>query len=313
MRALRFEGCINDEEGAKVDHPGGGHPCFDRESAQDYARVHLPVAPACNLQCRFCNRKYSCANESRPGVTAELMSPRRALEHLQGLMKSIQNVSVVGIAGPGDPFANPERTLETLALVRRAYPDLMLCVASNGLDIARHIEDLVGLGVTHATITVNAVEPEIGKAIYEWIGIGGERARGSEAAAFLWKEQRRAIEVLSGRGIVVKANTVYIPGLNDAHVEEVARGVAEAGASIQNILPLIPTEGTAFADFPVPDSATLSGTRLRAARFLPQMGHCARCRADAAGLIGEPGRGDRARNLAPASTLGFMGMGVRSP
>ena len=25
--------------------------------------MHVAVAPACNIQCNYCNRKYDCANE----------------------------------------------------------------------------------------------------------------------------------------------------------------------------------------------------------------------------------------------------------
>lgn len=47
------------------------HPCFTAKCS-DYARIHLPVAPKCNMQCNYCLRKYSCVNESRPGVVAGL-------------------------------------------------------------------------------------------------------------------------------------------------------------------------------------------------------------------------------------------------
>jgi nitrogen fixation protein NifB len=39
--------------------------------------MHVAVAPACNIQCNYCNRKYDCANESRPGVVSELLTPRK--------------------------------------------------------------------------------------------------------------------------------------------------------------------------------------------------------------------------------------------
>ena len=89
------------------------HPCFNAEAKQKYARVHLPVAPRCNVQCNYCNRKYDCCNESRPGVCSTLLSPVQALKYLQALNGKIPDVSVVGIAGPGDPFANPEETMLT--------------------------------------------------------------------------------------------------------------------------------------------------------------------------------------------------------
>ena len=47
------------------------HPCFNKKASTSYGRVHLPVAPHCNIQCNFCNRIYDCANENRPGVTAK--------------------------------------------------------------------------------------------------------------------------------------------------------------------------------------------------------------------------------------------------
>ena len=47
-----------------------------------YGRVHLPVAPKCNVQCNFCNRRHDCVNESRPGVTSRVLSPGQALHYL---------------------------------------------------------------------------------------------------------------------------------------------------------------------------------------------------------------------------------------
>ena len=44
------------------------HPCYSEGAHHHYARIHVAVAPACNIQCNYCNRKYDCSNESRPGV-----------------------------------------------------------------------------------------------------------------------------------------------------------------------------------------------------------------------------------------------------
>ena len=38
------------------------HPCYSEEAHHHYARMHVAVAPACNIQCNYCNRKYDCAN-----------------------------------------------------------------------------------------------------------------------------------------------------------------------------------------------------------------------------------------------------------
>ncbi|MDV7391825.1 hypothetical protein RZS08_10745, partial [Arthrospira platensis SPKY1] len=81
------------------------HPCFNRDVCASVGRVHLPVAPACNIQCNYCNRKFDCVNESRPGVTSSVLSPGQALVYVQKIMEMRNDITVVGIAGPGDPFA----------------------------------------------------------------------------------------------------------------------------------------------------------------------------------------------------------------
>lgn len=53
------------------------HPCYSEDAHHHFARMHVAVAPACNIQCHYCNRKYDCANESRPGVVSELSCPTR--------------------------------------------------------------------------------------------------------------------------------------------------------------------------------------------------------------------------------------------
>jgi nitrogen fixation protein NifB len=93
------------------------HPCFNPGACKSFGRVHLPVAPRCNIQCKFCNRKFDCVNETRPGVTSAVLSPGQAMVYMEEVFAQKGNISVVGIAGPGDPFANPEVTLETLSRV----------------------------------------------------------------------------------------------------------------------------------------------------------------------------------------------------
>ena len=55
----------------------------------------------------------------------------------------IEALSVVGIAGPGDPLANPERTFRTFDLIAESCPDVTLCLSTNGLALPDHIERLV--------------------------------------------------------------------------------------------------------------------------------------------------------------------------
>ena len=58
----------------------GKHPCFSTtaEGHARAARLHLPVAPGCNIACAFCRRDFNRV-EQRPGVAARLLSPDEAV------------------------------------------------------------------------------------------------------------------------------------------------------------------------------------------------------------------------------------------
>jgi len=263
------------------------HPCFDDQARHKYGRIHLPVAPNCNIQCNFCDRQYDCVNESRPGVTSVVLSPHQALAYLKKVFALRKDISVAGIAGPGDPFANPEETIETLRLIRKAYPDLLLCVATNGLNIFPYIEELAKLRVSHITITINAVDPLIGEKIYAWVRDKVNVYRGKEAAEVLLCRQLEGLIGIKKHGITAKINTIIIPGVNDGHIAEISRKVSEAGAEIMNLIPMYAVAGTPFENFSEPSPGLLENCRKDASRFMPIMSHCTRCRSDAVGLLGE--------------------------
>ncbi|MDR3043698.1 MAG: radical SAM protein [Desulfovibrio sp.] len=271
------------------------HPCFNKAASGTCGRVHLPVAPGCNIQCNYCDRQYDCANESRPGVTSAVLKPRQALEYMHRVLEAEPRITVAGIAGPGDPMANPEATLETMRLLREAYPHLLFCLSSNGLAMPAHLDDLAAFGVTHATVTCNAADPAIGASIYAWVRDGRTTLRGQDAAELLLHRQKQAIAGLKARGIAVKVNTIVIPGVNDTHVTAVAEMARTLGADLHNMMPLHPNPGTPFADVAEPSPALMENLRLAGAALLPQMTHCRRCRADAVGLLCE----DRSGELAP--------------
>ncbi len=264
------------------------HPCFNDKARHRFGRIHLPVAPRCNIQCRFCNRKFDCVNESRPGVTSGILSPHGAMAFLEAALKRNGNISVVGIAGPGDPFANPAETLQTLALVRERYPEMLLCVASNGLNLAEHARTLAGLRVSHLTVTVNAVDPEIGEKIYAWVRPDRRVLRAEEGVSILMERQQAAISTLKSLGVTVKVNTIIIPGVNDGHIPAVAERMAELGVDILNCVAYYPNKGAAFSHIEEPSPELVARVRREAAKFIPQMHHCTRCRADAVGLLGQP-------------------------
>ncbi len=263
------------------------HPCFNDKVRHTFGRVHLPVAPRCNIQCKFCNRKFDCVNESRPGVTSGVLSPHQAMSYLNEVFEYKKNISVVGIAGPGDPFANPKETLETLRMVRERYPDMLLCIASNGLNIGPYLDEIAELKVSHVTITVNAVDPDIGTRIYSWIRYGKRVLRAEQGVKILLEKQTEAIRGLKDRGITVKINSIIIPGINDEHIETIAGKLSEMKVDILNCVPYYPNDGAAFEDIPEPSKEMIAGIRKKAGKYIQQMHHCTRCRADAVGLLDE--------------------------
>ena len=262
------------------------HPCFNSGVKGKYGRVHLPVAPECNIQCKYCNRKYDCVNESRPGVTSAILSPEQALEYVTKVRAKAPHITTVGIAGPGDPFAKPEATLRTLELVHEAYPDMIFCLSTNGLGLYPYIDRIKELGVTHVTLTVNAIDPEIGAKVYSWVRYKKRNLRKVEAAEALLDEQLRCIEKLKELDLTVKINSIIIPGINDQHIPAVAEKMAEMGADIMNCIPLLVTEGTDFENLENPSAEMVAAVRNIAGKSLPMMKHCQRCRADAVGILG---------------------------
>jgi nitrogen fixation protein NifB len=263
------------------------HPCFNPGACKSFGRVHLPVAPRCNIQCKFCNRQFDCVNETRPGVTSAVLSPAQAMVYLEEVFARKGNISVVGIAGPGDPFANPRETLETLSRVRTRYPEVMLCVATNGLNLSPYIDALARLQVSHVTVTVNAVDPAVGARIYAWMRPGKRVVRAEEGARLLLERQLEAIQGLKARGIIVKVNSIILPGINEDHIETVARRMAGLGVDLFNAMPYYPNAGSDFEHLQEPGKDTVAAIREKAARHVKQMRHCTRCRADAVGLLGE--------------------------
>lgn len=210
------------------------------------------------------------------------------MRYLEQAMSKRPDISVIGVAGPGEPFSHPEDTLKALSMARERFPDIILCVATNGLNILPYLDALAGLKVSHVTITVNAVDPCVGAKIYSWARYAKKVFRGVEAAALLRDKQLDAIKGLKERNITVKVNTIIIPGVNDSHITEIAKKAAALGADTLNCIPLCPSKGTPFESIEEPQDELVAEIRRQAGVYIPQMYHCRRCRADAAGLLGEP-------------------------
>ena len=268
-------------EGDNYKRLQSSHPCFGGVNSNK-GRIHLPVSPSCNIACRFCHRVIS-DSEERPGVTAQVVSPQEAPDVVRRALSLCPEISVVGIAGPGDTLAS-DFAFDTFALIGREFPQLLKCMSTNGLLLSERSDEVVAAGVDSLTVTVNAVDPSIEAALNKWVIYHGRRLEGEEAASILIENQLAGIRKVTSSGVTVKVNTVLVPGVNSDHIEAVAREVAQAGAAIYNIIPLIPQYE--LSGYPAPTCMEIERSRAAAAPYIDVFRHCQHCRADAAGLLG---------------------------
>lgn len=262
----------------------GRHPCFSTtaEGHARSARLHLPVSPGCNIDCSFCRRDFN-RREQRPGVATRLLTPTEAVDIVTRALDLCPTLSVVGIAGPGDPLATPH-ALTTFERVHARWPHLILCVSTNGLMLPERVDALAAAGVSTLTVTVNAVDPAIQAQITPKIAWQRRRLDGVAAAERLIANQLEGIRRAAALGMTIKINTVLIPTVNENHIGAIAARVAGAGARMINIIPLIPQHR--FAHLPAPGLMKRYVARADAEVHLRVFSHCQRCRADACGVPG---------------------------
>jgi len=258
------------------------HPCFSVGAKSNKGRVHLPVSPGCNINCKFCDRKLNNI-EQRPGVTAAIISPEEAVEVVHKAIIFCPDITVAGVAGPGDTLVTPY-ALKTFRMIKASLPTIIKCMSTNGLLLPEFADEIIDIGIDSLTVTVNAVDSEIVSQICEGITYHGKYYEGKVAAEILIQNQLSGIKKVSTAGITVKVNTVLIPEINAAHVATVAKTVSEVGAKIYNIIPLIPQHKLAWCS--TPECDLISRTRADAEKYIKVFRHCQRCRADAAGILG---------------------------
>ncbi|WP_241667316.1 radical SAM protein [Pseudodesulfovibrio senegalensis] len=263
-------------KGADMETPAtayANHPCFGMTSRRTVGRIHLPVAPRSNARMRFASSRK----------TERAIMPADALNMLSRTVDAGNPVDVVGITGPGDPMAEPAYTMETLRMVREAYPDMALCLTTLGMGADAYAEELVELGVSYVTVLVDAVSPEVAEKLYAWVRPATRTMPLPEAVKVLLNEQTRTVTAFKRMGITVKINTTVYPGYNAGHVEEIAAAMGTLGADIMALVPYRPDQDT--EDGPARCGAELLATvRDRAARHLELMPAWDECGVDMVGL-----------------------------
>ncbi|MDD2665703.1 MAG: radical SAM protein [Methanocellales archaeon] len=254
------------------------HPCFDENAHFHVGRIHLPVAPKCNIKCRYCEANICSDLRGVPGATLKIMPPSEVLSAVKNAIKADPRNRIVAVAGPGDPLAN-DQTFETLALVKNHFPELKTCLCTNGLLLPEKMHQLSGLD--YITVTINAATPKTAKKIYRYITLDGKK---SADLGVLLRNQRLGVRLAREMGITVKINTVLIPKINEHEIEEIARW-ASPYAYIMNVMPLIPLGE--FRRLKRPSCAQMDRARVAVRKHMRLFTCCKQCRADAIGVPGE--------------------------
>jgi nitrogen fixation protein NifB len=230
------------------------------------------VAPKCNIRCNYCSK-----NRSKPCACEKVIGVEEAVNVVLNLRDD--RIKIVGVAGPGEPLYNNE-TFITLKTIDKKFSK---CLCTNGLLLPEKVNVLRKIGVKYITVTINAVDARIGAKIYSYIRYGGELIKGERAAKILIENQLEGLR-LASKSMIVKVNSVLIPGINDEHLTEVAEEIKDY-AYIQNVIPLVPQYK--FSNLHPPSPKLVERVRAKCERHIKQMRHCALCRADAVGRLCE--------------------------
>ena len=238
-------------------HP---HPCLAADARASAGRIHLPVAVRSTTRRRF----------GEPEAPGRVLSPREATQWLDRVLAEGAAISMVGVTGPGEPLAEPGPTFETLRAVRETHPALALTLATNGLSAAQHASALVGMGLSHVTVLVDAVDPILVEQLYAWIRPGTRTLPLPEAARLLVGEQARAIRAFREAGLFVEVNMTVIAGVNEEHVADVASVAASLGADVLALAPCRPDCCDPAAP-KAPDAARMEALRKAAGQHIALM------------------------------------------
>ncbi|MEN8190644.1 MAG: radical SAM protein [Thermodesulfobacteriota bacterium] len=211
---------------ATIQFPNNGCACGDSGNSGS-AILTLPVAPQSIARIRF----------DQIDKQARAVPPDGALNWVDEHLSEGTAVAAVDLAGPGDPLAEIDSTMETMRLIRQYHPDIILSLTTLGINAEKYAEVLGESGLSCVTLLVDAVDQEVANKLYAWIRPDRKTISLGQATPMLMKEQARAVEAFKAAGCTVNVRTTVYPGLNDQHIEKLARVMAEHGAEKLVLVP----------------------------------------------------------------------------
>ena len=249
-------------------YPYDVHPCWANERRHVWERIHLPVAPLCNVKCSFCDHQIGAScHLPKPGSAARVMSPSEAIMRVRMELERRPNLHIAAISGPGEPLAN-QQTFETLRGIRAFNQDIEFCLSTNGILLSNYVDELLSLDVNTISVSISAVNPATAAKLYEWALYDGRKIYGDEMIQWILQKQIAGIQLASKKGIILKANSIMIPGINDIEIESLAQTLTDLGIKMQNITPLVPYAN--MQKIRVPTSSEIQSARKLASTHIRQ-------------------------------------------
>ena len=145
------------------------HPCYNPDLIDKVGRIHIPVAPKCNIQCNYCNRNYSPALTKIDLVyVLNLLSLKIYMLILKPLIDKNPETEVIGIAGPAEALADLNILNKALSILKNDFPNMSICLSTNGLVLADNMSLLKQYNISFLTITINSFELKTLEKIYDW-------------------------------------------------------------------------------------------------------------------------------------------------
>jgi nitrogen fixation protein NifB len=233
-----------------------------------------------------------------------------AMEMLErAIEENGEKITAVVIAGPGDPLATPEITLQAITLVRQRYPALRIGLKTIGLGSEGSAGDMARAGLNFVEMQVDGIKAEVLEKIYAWIRPSLKTLKISKAVELLIREQRNGVSALNFHNIKVTILTTLYPGLNIDHVPRISAAMLVVGACDMALLPYSPEPGAEVAlERPNTKDVLLAMEKVRAALPIVQPLVFEDCAGDAGNgntLSSLPGPNGERRNVAVASSNGI--------
>ncbi|WP_455714216.1 NifB/NifX family molybdenum-iron cluster-binding protein [Anaerosporobacter sp.] len=252
------------------------HPCFNNYDFHN-AIIHLPIASESNINSNYSLHQSICSGDVCSDAVNTVLTPYEAMERLLEAKKSMPNLTVAAIAGPGEALANFEVLKESARLIRQTSPETLLCLSTNGLMLPVYANHLISLGFNYVTVTVNTISPEIGANIYNYITYLGHRYYGVEGANILLQNQISGISYLASMGISVRMNIEVVKGINDSEIKEIVYAAKECGCKMTNILQKVTSGEGNPSGLEAYTGDGLSDLRKECESILPQSYYCKPC------------------------------------